>query len=299
MTSRLILRGRAALRERIRNLFGRRVVVREVSGARLAMPWSHRLPDYVRAFPTYGRNLVDLAAALSADEPLQMLDLGANIGDSALQVLARVDARVLCVDGDPHWLPFLHRNTAADARISVEAALVVPDSAMGPVAAVRDGAGTTRFVSGVGESVTQHLTADELRARHPDFDKLRLIKSDTDGFDTRLVPLLARAWADAAPVLFFEYDPGLTLKAGDAQPERVWDELAQLGYVHAAAWANTGEPLGHGSLDELRTAAAVLSGPATASEQPYWDVALAAEHDTAGAAALAALAPAALSPAGS
>jgi FkbM family methyltransferase len=292
MTRRLVLRGRAALRERIRTRFGARVVVREVSGARLAMPWSHRLPDYVRAFPTYGRNLVDLAVALAGDEPLQMLDLGANIGDSALQVLASVDARVLCIDGDPHWLPFLHRNTADDRRITVEAALVVPDTATGKMAAVRDGAGTTRFVSGVGESVTQQLTAEQLRARHPEFDRLRLIKSDTDGYDTRLVPLLAKAWADTAPVLFFEYDPGLAAKAGDTEPQRVWDALEQLGYTHAAAWANTGAPLGHGSVADLRAAASAL-GHGTA-EHPYWDVALAVQADAAAAAAFARMAPASL-----
>jgi FkbM family methyltransferase len=296
VTSRLVLRGRAALRERIRTRFGSRVVVREVSGARLAMPWSHRLPDYVRAFPTYGRNLVDLAAAIATDEPLLMLDLGANIGDSALQVLARVDARVLCIDGDPHWLPFLQRNTAHDSRITVEAALIVPDSSIGPVAAVRDGAGTTRFAAGEGEAVTLQLTADELRARHPDFARLRLIKSDTDGYDTRLVPLLARAWADAAPVLFFEFDPGLAAQAGDTHAQRVWDELAALGYTHGAAWANTGTPLGHGSLDDLRAAAAVLT--TGSGEHPYWDVALATASDAAGQAALAALAPATLAGAG-
>jgi FkbM family methyltransferase len=290
VTGRLVARGRAALRQRVRNRFAGRVVVRDVAGARLAMPWSHRLPDYVQAFPGYGRNLVDLAEQRHGEAPLTVLDVGANIGDSALQILARVDARILCVDGDPHWVPFLYRNTGAEPRVTVVPALVVADAHAGPVTAVRQAAGTTSFVPGAGEAAAGQLTAEQLRDAHPDFADLRLLKSDTDGFDARIVPLLARAWSASAPVLFFEYDPELTRQGGDPRPERVWDELAELGYRHAAAWTNTGEPLGSGTLAELAAAAAVLPEPAERG-CPYWDVALAVDGDDVAAAAFARLAP--------
>jgi hypothetical protein len=92
-------------------------------------------------------------------------------------------------------------------------------------------------------------------------------------------------------VLFFEYDPGLTRRVGDEHPEGVWDELAELGYGHAAAWTNFGTPLGHGSLAQLRMAAAVLDEPAAERPFDYWDVAVAPAGDTDAAAALSRLAP--------
>jgi len=82
------------------------------------------------------------------------------------------------------------------------------------------------------------------------------------------VPLLARAWADVDPVLFFEFDPDLTRRSGDEHPEHVWDELEQLGYVHAAVWTNFGTPLGNGSLQDLRTAAAALERTTRDSDLP-------------------------------
>src|ERR1700761_3190135 len=91
----------------VRDLFANRTVVRDVQGVRLAMPWSHRLPDYARLFPSYRQNVVNLAAGLGEiDKPLGVIDIGANIGDSAMQILAKVDARVLCVEGDPAYLPY-------------------------------------------------------------------------------------------------------------------------------------------------------------------------------------------------
>ena len=81
------------------------------------MPWAHRLPDFAAATPTYGQNVVDLAERLATGvEPLQVIDVGANIGDTALQVLNRVDARVMCIEGDPYWLEWLRANTEGTPR---------------------------------------------------------------------------------------------------------------------------------------------------------------------------------------
>jgi FkbM family methyltransferase len=284
----LVARVRASARERLRKRFGKIVVTREVAGAKLAMPWAHRLPDYVKAFPAYGRNLVDLAEELHGTEPLKVIDIGANIGDSALQILARVDARILCVDGDPYWLPFLRRNTGDETRIALEAALVVEQVGSATLAPVRQ-SGTTRFVASADAVGEAQITAAELRDKHPDFRDVRLIKSDIDGYDCRVVPLLAQAWTDADPVLFFEYDPGLTRRTGDDHPERVWDQLQTLGYVHVAVWTNFGVPVGHGSVDDVRAASGLLD----AADRPYdyWDVALAKDGDASAVAAFRRLAP--------
>lgn len=295
MTPRLWRRIRASARERLRNRFGERLVRRTVAGATLTLPWSHRLPDYVRVYPTYGRNLVDLAEALSQsaapkDRPLQVVDLGANVGDSALQILARVDARVLCIDGDPYWLPFLHRNVDHEPRCTVAAALIVEHVDATALTAVRR-AGTTRFEPAAAGVETQQLTAEQLRDQCPEFDSVRLIKSDIDGFDCRIVPLLAAAWRDTAPVLFFEYDEGMSHKVGDDNPRAVWDKLAALGYAHVAVWDNLGVPLGNGSVDEVRARAAATFGTSGEPAQAYWDVAVATADDSAGRAVLEKLAP--------
>jgi len=259
-----------------------RVVQREVQGVLLSMPWSHRLPDYTRTFPEYGQNLVALAVALAVDEPsFSVIDVGANIGDSALQILDAVPgARVMCVEGDEYWLRFLRMNTGTNERVSIVPALIVDQAS--ELVAVR-AKGTTRFVAGAGGTMPS-LTGHELRAQQ-DFDNVRLIKSDTDGYDTRIVPALAAAWTDSKPVLFLEYDPRLTRLAGDDDPLSVWDRLTDLGYADAVVWGNTGDLVGAMPMAELITGSAHIDHLADGDDR-YWDVALAHTDDVQGRVAL-------------
>lgn len=270
-----------------RRLLGHRAVRRNVQGVELVLPWSHALPDYGRIFPNYGQNLVALAAGLQARRspeagPLPVLDIGANIGDSALQIIAATDARVLCVEGDPHWVGYLRRNVGTDSRVVIEDVLLAP-----PEAEEWQGAspvrthGTTRFVRDEAGGAAPTLRATELRARHPDFDQVRLVKSDTDGFDPMLVPAAAQAWHDVGPVLFFEFDPMLARAVDDADPNRLWDRLADLGYDRLAVWDNLGDPLGRLDTTAAREAAASLEPRPVAYGYHYWDVAACRSDDSA------------------
>ena len=270
----------------VRTLAPDREVRRIVQGTELWLPWSHRLPDYVAVHATYGRNIVDLAAALAARTagPLQMLDIGANVGDTALQVMADVDARVLCVEGDPYWLTWLERNVGADPRVVIEPSLVSVDGA--ELSPVRRG-GTTRFERAGAAGSAQLRTPEEIRDRHPEFAGVRLVKCDTDGFDVPLVPAIARAWG-TTPVLFFEHDHRLTRLAGH-DPATVWPALADLGYVEAGVWDNHGRPLGRVPLAEMAERSALQDGPHRGWD--YWDVAVVHDSDEAGAGALSSVLP--------
>lgn len=270
-----------------RKLFANRTVRRAVQGVELYMPWSHVLPDYARARPTYGQNLVELAAALAARRPpdsgpLRLLDIGANIGDSALQILNRLDARVLCVEADPYWLKFLHLNADSDDRIAIEEVLLVADDDEGgSVKAVR-GIGTTTFApTADSDGTAGRLSVGALRERHRDFAELRLIKSDTDGFDPGLVPATAHAWRSSGPVLFFEFDPTLARGVGNDDPHKLWADLGALGYERLAIWDNTGDPLGQLGLDQGAEEASRLEPAPVELGYHFWDVAACRADDRA------------------
>ncbi|WP_310962196.1 FkbM family methyltransferase [Nocardioides terrisoli] len=277
----------------VRDRFPHRKVTREVHGVRMVLPWSHRLPDYSGPGSVYGQNLVELAAALGGGEaPLTVLDVGANVGDSALQVLHAVDARILCVEGDPDYLEFLHLNTDADPRVSIVEALLATDDRGGSLSAVRGG-GTTRFEASAGGDGFTTVTVDRLRAEHPDFQRLRLAKSDTDGYDVALVPLIAEAWREQPPVLFFEYDHQLSRLAGH-DPLAVWDKLATLGYLDVAVWDGGGRALGRTTIDAAPAQAGSLEGRGGGRARKYWDVAVAHADDAQGREVLRQLVPGSL-----
>ncbi|BBZ39207.1 hypothetical protein MCNS_22700 [Mycobacterium conspicuum] len=274
----------------IRKAFGSRTVTRNVQGVHLAMPWSHRLPGNARLWPTYGQNLVALAAGLGeVDRPLGVIDVGANIGDSAAQILTKVDARVLCVEADPEYLPYLERNVGSDHRCVIAFGLLVVDVAEASgLGAVRSG-GTTHFAKDGAGGAAVALAVAELPSRYPDLPRIRLIKSDTDGYDTTLIPPLARAYAQSRPVLFFEYDPYLTRNAGKPDPAAVWTELRDAGYSDVGIWNNFGKPIEFLPIDEVPARAVVLDKPFRERGYHYWDVAVVHADDPAGKAAVARL----------
>lgn len=276
----------------VRDLFPHRKVVREVLGVDLTLPWSHRLPDFISP---YGENLVDLARELAeADgEQLTLIDVGANVGDSTKQVLHACDARAICVEADPYYLEYLHLNVGSDPRVTIVEALLSPEESTAATTAVRVG-GTTRFEEGeVGDALAS-VSPAALRAGNPGFARLRLIKSDTDGYDVLLVPALVEAWADSPtrPALFFEYDHILTRKVGN-DPLAVWPRLEALGYRDIGVWDNGGHLVGRTTVSEIAAKAVVLDEVWGKLNHPYWDVAVIHADDAAGQVALERIAPAA------
>jgi FkbM family methyltransferase len=272
-----------------------RTVHRRVQGVDLYLPWSHYLPDYARKCPWYGQNLVRLAEALErrsaeGDGPLTVLDIGANVGDSAAQIMAATGAHVLCVEADPYWIGYLEKNLGADGRATIVQALLVVDEDAAYARPVRTH-GTTHFVESDADGSAPQVSVGALRTEHPGFDRLRLVKSDTDGFDTTLVPAVADAWADTGPVLFFEFDPVLTRTVAGVDPNAMWEQLAALGYERLAIWDNGGDPLGQLDLRDAAATAASLEPRPVEYGYDFWDVAACRGSDDAAKAAFDELMP--------
>ena len=258
------------------------------------MPWSHRLPDHVSVASEYGQNLVQLAVALAdaGPGPLRVIDVGANIGDSALQIAARVPAQILAVEADEFYLGYLRRNVSALSTVTIAPVLLTatesPTESWEPV---RVG-GTAHFrevsEDGGGSTGLATLPVSRLRDTHPAFDHVRLIKSDTDGYDALLVPALARAYTDSRPVLFFEYDPALTASVSGAGWDDAWKCLAELGYDYVGMWSNTGAPLELSNCDDaVEVARRWIDG--AHGRVPYLDIVAVHHQDVAGKAAVTAL----------
>lgn len=273
----------------VRDRFPNRKVVREVQGVRMVLPWPHRLPDYAGG-TEYGQNLVNLARLLAdVSAPVKMLDVGANVGDSTLQILEATDARVLCVEADPYYLEYLHLNVGDRPGVEIVEALLTAGERTDATTAVRTG-GTTRFTEGGSGDALASVTVADLRAQHPDFADLRLVKSDTDGYDVVLVPALAQTWSDTRPVLFFEYDHVLSRVAGN-DPLALWPRLAELGYRDVAVWDNGGGSLGRTTVDAVAASTGPLEQKVGARWHAYWDVAVVHGEDADGLKALDQLVP--------
>jgi FkbM family methyltransferase len=222
--------GRARLKAAIE---ARRLLVRlgdptvryRIDGIELELPLSHQLPFYRDAHPEYDTPLARIACELGGP----VVDVGANVGDTAAAIRARCAVPVLCVEGDDRYFALLERNAPRLGDLELERSFV-DAPARGRVERAH---GTARVVAGSDELPSKPLV--QILEAHPRFAHPALLKLDTDGYDVPIVLANLDLLERLRPVVFFEYDPQL-----GAHPE-VFERLHEAGYRTAEWYENTGE----------------------------------------------------------
>jgi FkbM family methyltransferase len=257
------------------------VVTMSVGGRPLRMHLSHQLPLYWAAHPLYDRALPRIARTIAgASGQVSIIDVGANVGDTAAALLADPRARVVSVEGDEKYFPLLLQNTSrAGARaICVQVCCDEADHANARLP-VRGG-GTTRFAAArTGASSTSTRTLDAIvRDAAPGFSP-DLLKVDTDGFDFKVLRGAESLIRTARPAIFFEWQPEFLLMQQE-DPFSIFPWLAERGYDELLLYDNVGQAVAiHRTADEaaLRAALNRIDGKTI----HYYDV-LTVHRDTAG-----------------
>ncbi len=200
---------------------------------RLRLPAAHHLPYIVGNNPFWSMPLVHCAMALSADRPppLTVVDVGANVGDSAV-LLERYlpgQCKFVCIEPNAEWLPYLKANTS---ELAVE---IIPQFVgEGQLLAVRHGApGTAGSI--VTETGDRSVPLDEVCGNK----QVDLIKVDTDGFDFPILRSGRGTLSSRKPALFFEWHPPSWIAQGE-NPEAIFNWLADYGYKDFCFFADDG-----------------------------------------------------------
>lgn len=277
-----------------------RPVRRRVRGVEMTLPRRHGLPYFARPGTLYAENLIDLAVRMSEIEgSIMLLDVGANVGDSTLMVLDRVPGTAVCLEANPRWLTYLETNLGSRPGVEIEASVLV---APGTDTSVPLGLRTADLGSSIvvreadGEGLPM-VTTDELLTRYPQLGGVRLIKSDTDGYDISLVSAYLQTFTPSVPVIFFEFDPRPTLvTVPECDPKALWPELVAAGYRTAVVWDNVGNLLFAVPTEDLLALSAVLDQSIAERGYGFWDVAVAHDDDPVGQKVLAGIAEALVVP---
>jgi FkbM family methyltransferase len=199
----------------------------------LELPLSHQLPFFRQDHPEYDAAIGRIAALLGGP----VVDIGANVGDTAASIRSLSDVPVLCVEGDERFFALLERNAHALAPVELERAFVE-----GPERGrVERAAGTARVVAGDEELPSKPLA--RVLDEHPRFAQPALLKLDTDGMDVPILLANLELLGRLRPVVFFEYDPQF-----GAVPE-VFRRLREVGYERMLVYENTGELARAGPVD--------------------------------------------------
>ena len=207
----------------------------EYYGLELALPLAHELPRYRKQWPGYCDNLRRVAEGVTSRYGrVAAVDVGANIGDSVAIFAAAGVEQVLAVEPDDRFYELLVQNVGHIPGVHTVKALLA-DVAGARRGELQSAGGTGHWRDGSDAPAVPATTIDLLLAEASLEDPVRLIKSDTDGFDLRIIRGAERT-LQSGPVLFFEYDPDMF--ADDDGPAFLhW--LGDAGYSDLLVWDNT------------------------------------------------------------
>lgn len=205
------------------------------------LPPSHALPSIVARCPFYDTLLPEFLHFIHASmrKKLLVIDVGANVGDTAALIAAKVadaNCRFICIEADREYLPFLQVNTKnLDAEIVC--AVMGAEPARRNIAIQHSGAGTSAIVAST-ETRTVVALDDLLEGLAPD-----LIKIDTDGYDIHVVRGGRRCLKNVGPHLFVEYSPHHIRKHGSEEPTRLFELASEAGYRATIVYDFIGYPI--------------------------------------------------------
>ncbi len=212
-----------------------------VGSLELELPFSHQLPFHQRVHPAYDAAVGLLAGEVARKYPQgTAIDIGANVGDTAALMRSACALPILCIEGNETFLPFLRRNAAVMRGVEIEPSYL-SDHTGSAAARVSSGGGTARLTEASAGGTVALSTLPDLLRRWPAFAHPALIKSDTDGFDCRILTASKALLEAVKPVVYFEYDP--SLGAPGSGGLQFFELLAACGYTRLLAWDNRGEYL--------------------------------------------------------
>ncbi|MEP6620092.1 MAG: FkbM family methyltransferase [bacterium] len=227
----------------------------------LRIPLSHQLPVYRALLPSYDRLLPSLARVLhESGIRIDMIDVGANIGDSMALVLEFApNARFLCIEGHGRYAAILRRNAS---RLGADVEVVDVFCGDGSESGWRvadDSHGTARLAPIYAlEGTPRMVTLDALAGSHQRARGVTLLKIDTDGSDIRVLRGASALLRDALPILLVEFHPGLLRENGE-HPADLFSSLSAAGYTRARLYTNRGDSLGTFALTDTLVHAAESS----------------------------------------
>lgn len=210
----------------------------------LDLPAGHWLDAIQTVFPRYDTALAEVARLVWTKYPDSMaLDIGANIGDSAALMRLHQDMPVICVEGDPRYLAYLRTNAARIGGIAIEPCYVGDKPGVVPDQSIRHGRGTASIVGAADPGAAAGIPVrpiEDILVQHSAGSRIRLLKTDTDGYDFDILASAGDYLGRQRPVVFFEYDIHIG-QDSERKAESSLQVLQDAGYHAFAVFANNGE----------------------------------------------------------
>jgi FkbM family methyltransferase len=247
-------------------------VLYRIGAHSIRLPAGHALPQYQEAHPLYDRFPLILGEVLPHGDLI--IDVGANVGDTAAALCNAAGRRIVCIEGSSRYFGLLEDNARTLRRggheiICVNALIGLP----GIVGEIRDGASSGELVLTTDGRQTQSLD-NAISPLLRDDSRIVLIKTDADGMDGSILRSGEHTLRRHEPLLFWENEvktPNDVSSYGVA-----FEMLADIGYNKFSVFDNFGNLMfATSTIDHLRSLSRyVLSMHQRQSTTtfPYFDV---------------------------
>lgn len=158
--------------------------------------------------PDVNSQLGRLCVCIAKKYPgLTVIDIGANVGDTIAIIKSAIDVPVIGIEGDTVSYKFLENNTKQFQEITLIKEFLGEKRATLPVALEKKGWNTTLVPTEKSDSIITLKTLDEvLEEKKVSTRILKLLKIDTEGFDTIILRGASGLMDKQKPVLYFEYN---------------------------------------------------------------------------------------------
>ncbi|MCX6186042.1 MAG: FkbM family methyltransferase [Bacteroidetes bacterium] len=224
----------------LRNLIGKYFnpnIVYNLGVYNISIPIVHDLPINIKIHPNYNQNLGKIAKAVNEKYPANsVIDVGANIGDSVAIIHNYVNSPILCIEGNEMYLPLLRKNTSSIHNVSIEASFVGDEEI---TVKAQSKQGTAFLEESIKDEGIKVKKISAILDKHPTFKNSKLFKTDTDGFDNKILKGAKSFFEEIKPVIFFEYDPYFLSKQNEIGYD-IFNFLHNLGYQDLMLFDNTG-----------------------------------------------------------
>jgi len=203
------------------------IVRQNIHGASVLLPISHGLPRCIQANPFYDTALPAwckfLADRLPAATRLCVIDVGANVGDTAALIAhAAPNTDFICIEADPAYLPLLVRNTKG-LSVKIFAVALGDKTTTSHMQIVHARRGTSSISEATDGSELKTMRSDDILVQSPMAPDV--LKIDTDGFEGPILRGAKNMLATQGTSIFIEFSPWHLETYGKEQMgrERLYD----------------------------------------------------------------------------
>lgn len=211
-----------------------------LNGINLVLPLSHDLPINLKYFPLYDAAIGRLPEYLKEKYyEYLVIDIGANIGDTAAIIRSKTDLPILCIEGNKFYYNLLVDNSSRINNLYLDNSFV-GDSEKQNLKVINYKGSSNLAYDDSANAQTSVISLIKIVEKYTQFERIKFLKIDTDGFDCKIIRSSSYFLKKYKPVIFFEYDPYFLEKVND-DGISVFSFLLSIGYKNLLIYNNVGE----------------------------------------------------------